>query len=66
MHIDHLLVSAPVASRTRWAEVDREARKGKLIPSDHAPPLIDVDEKGSPLDAGWDAAESRFAARRTR
>jgi exodeoxyribonuclease-3 len=66
MRIDHLLVSAPVASRTKWAEIDREARKGKPIPSDHAPLFIDVDERGSPLDAGWDAAETRFAARRTR
>ena len=37
MRIDHLLVTGPVASRTVWAEIDREARKGTPIPSDHAP-----------------------------
>jgi len=47
-----------------WAEIDREARKGKPIPSDHAPLLIDVDEAGHGLDAGWVGAESRIAARR--
>jgi exodeoxyribonuclease-3 len=63
MRIDHLLVTAPVASRTKWAEIDREARKGKPIPSDHAPLLVDVDEPGSPLDAGWAGADERIAAR---
>jgi exodeoxyribonuclease III len=53
MRIDHLLVTAPVAERTVWAEIDREARKGKPIPSDHAPLVIDLDEKGSPFEAGW-------------
>ena len=28
MRIDHLLVTRPVAARTVWAEIDREARKG--------------------------------------
>jgi exodeoxyribonuclease-3 len=65
MRIDHLLVTQPLALRTRWAEIDREARKGKPIPSDHAPLLIDVDEPGHPLDAGWTAAEERIAARRS-
>jgi hypothetical protein len=37
MRIDHLLVTRPLAERTVWAEIDREARKGKPIPSDHAP-----------------------------
>ncbi len=64
MRIDHLLVSASTADRTRWAEIDREARKGKPIPSDHAPLFIDVDETGWPIDAGWAAAENRIAARR--
>ena len=64
MRIDHLLVTAPIAGRTKWAEIDREARKGKPIPSDHAPLLIDLDEPGFPLDAGWAGAESRIAARR--
>jgi exodeoxyribonuclease-3 len=64
MRIDHLLATRPLAARTRWAEIDREARKGKPIPSDHAPLLIDVDEPGHRLDAGWVSAEGRIAARR--
>jgi len=64
MRIDHMLATPPLASRTLWAEIDREARKGKPIPSDHAPLLIDVDEPGQPLDAGWASAEGRIAARR--
>jgi exodeoxyribonuclease-3 len=64
MRIDHLLATSPLAERTVWAEIDREARKGKPIPSDHAPLLIDVDEPGHPLDAGWASAEERIAARR--
>jgi exodeoxyribonuclease-3 len=64
MRIDHLLVTAPVARRTKWAEIDREARKGKPIPSDHAPLLIDLDEPGAPIDAGWAGADGRIAARR--
>jgi exodeoxyribonuclease-3 len=63
MRIDHLLVTRPVAERTVWAEIDREARKGKPIPSDHAPLMIDVDAPGHPLEAGWEAAEARIAAR---
>jgi exodeoxyribonuclease-3 len=65
MRIDHLLVTRPLAERTVWAEIDREARKGKPIPSDHAPLLVDVDEPGPALDAGWASAEARIAARRT-
>jgi exodeoxyribonuclease III len=64
MRIDHLLATRPLAERTIWAEIDREARKGKPIPSDHAPLLIDVDEPGQPIDAGWAAADERIAARR--
>ncbi len=64
MRIDHLLATRPLAGRTVWAEIDREARKGKPIPSDHAPLLIDLDEPGQPLDAGWASAEGRIAARR--
>jgi len=64
MRIDHLLVSKSVAARTVWAEIDREARKGKPIPSDHAPLVIDVDTPGHPFDAGWKSAEGRIAARR--
>jgi exodeoxyribonuclease III len=66
MRIDHLLVSAPLAGRTVWAEIDREARKGKPIPSDHAPLVIDIDGPGCHFDAGWASAEERIAARRTR
>jgi exodeoxyribonuclease-3 len=66
MRIDHLLVTRPLAERTVWAEIDREARKGKPVPSDHAPLLIDLDEAGHPFDAGWASAEKRIAARRTR
>jgi exodeoxyribonuclease-3 len=63
MRIDHLLVSAPLAERVLWAEIDREARKGVPVPSDHAPLLIDIDSPGAPLDAGWDDALKRIAAR---
>jgi exodeoxyribonuclease-3 len=63
MRIDHLLVTAPLAGRVVWAEIDREARKGAPVPSDHAPLLIDVDEPGRPIDAGWASAEERIAAR---
>jgi exodeoxyribonuclease-3 len=64
MRIDHLLATRALAERTLWAEIDREARKGKPIPSDHAPLLIDVDGPGQPLDAGWASAEGRIATRR--
>ena len=64
MRIDHLLVTSPVAARIVWAEIDREARKGKPIPSDHAPLVIDLDEPGHPFEAGWTSAEGRIAARR--
>jgi exodeoxyribonuclease III len=64
MRIDHLLATRPLAERTLWAEIDREARKGKPIPSDHAPPLSDVDEPGLRIDAGWASAEGRIATRR--
>jgi exodeoxyribonuclease-3 len=63
MRIDHLLVTAPLRYRVVLAEIDREARKGKPIPSDHAPLVIDIDSPGSPFDAGWASAESRIAAR---
>lgn len=64
MRIDHLLVSEPLARRVVFSEIDREARKGKPVPSDHAPLVVDIDEPGKPLDAGWAAAASRIAARR--
>jgi exodeoxyribonuclease-3 len=63
MRIDHLLVTHSVAGRTVWAEIDREARKGKPLPSDHAPLVIDLDHPGHPFTAGWEAAEARIAAR---
>jgi exodeoxyribonuclease-3 len=64
MRIDHLLVTAPLKPRIVWAEIDREARKGKPIPSDHAPLVIDIDTPGHPFDAGWASAEGRIAGRR--
>ena len=64
MRIDHLLATRAVAARTVWAEIDREARKGKPLPSDHAPLVIDVDQPGHPFEAGWTSAEGRIAARR--
>ena len=64
MRIDHLLVTALVSERTVAAEIDREARKGKPVPSDHAPLVIDLDEPGHEFDAGWTEAAGRIAARR--
>jgi exodeoxyribonuclease-3 len=66
MRIDHLLVTAPVAARVVAAEIDREARKGKPVPSDHAPLSIDLDAPGAAFDAGWASAEARTAARGAR
>ncbi len=63
MRIDHLLVSASVAARIVDAEIDREARKGPPVPSDHAPLRIDLDEPGRPFDPDWDGALARIAAR---
>src|SRR5690242_203235 len=63
MRIDLLYVTRPVAERIVWAEIDREARKGPPIPSDHAPVVVDLDERGVPFEAGWDGALARIAAR---
>ncbi|MFP3915166.1 MAG: exodeoxyribonuclease III [Actinomycetota bacterium] len=63
MRIDLLYVTRPVAERVVWAEIDREARKGKPTPSDHAPVVVDLDERGRDFDAGWEAAMARIAAR---
>src|SRR4249920_2596317 len=63
MRIDHLLASAPVAARIVDAEIDRDARKGPPVPSDHAPLNIDLDEPGKPLDVDWDGALARIKAR---
>lgn len=66
MRIDHLLVTGCLAKRVVAAEIDREARKGKPIPSDHAPLTVDLDEPGKAFDAGWAGAEARIAERRAR
>jgi exodeoxyribonuclease-3 len=42
MRIDLMLASKPLAERSRWALIDRNARKGKS-PSDHAPLIVDFD-----------------------
>jgi exodeoxyribonuclease-3 len=63
MRIDLLLATRPVAERVVWAEIDREARKGPPIPSDHAPVVVDLDAPGKPFDAGWEGALARIAAR---
>jgi exodeoxyribonuclease-3 len=66
MRIDHLLVTSAVAGRIVWSEIDREARKGKPMPSDHTPVVIDLDKAGHAFDPGWKDAEERIAARRAR
>lgn len=43
MRIDLVFGSRPVADRTRWAVIDRNARKGQQ-PSDHAPVVVDLDD----------------------
>jgi exodeoxyribonuclease-3 len=63
MRIDHLLPTDAVASRVVAVEIDREARKGKPIPSDHAPLVMDIDDPGKSFDPGWTDAELRIAAR---
>jgi exodeoxyribonuclease-3 len=64
MRIDHLLVAPVVVPRTVDSEIDREARKGRPTPSDHAPVIVDLDTPGRPFDAGWAGADERIAARR--
>lgn len=66
MRIDLLYLTRPLAERVVWAEIDREARKGKPTPSDHAPVVVDLGEPGKPFDAGWEAALARIAARTQR
>jgi exodeoxyribonuclease-3 len=66
MRIDHLLVTTPLKPRVVSAEIDREARKGKPIPSDHAPLVVDIDEPGWFFDAGCASADERIAGRRGR
>ncbi len=55
MRIDHLLISDALVPRVVWTEIDRDARKGKPTPSDHAPLVMDLDSPGRPFDAGWPA-----------
>ena len=43
MRIDLVLASAPLVDVSRSVEVDRDARKGKPTPSDHAPVVADFD-----------------------
>lgn len=66
MRIDHLLISDSLAPRVVGSEIDREARKGKPVPSDHAPVLVDFDAAGRAIDAGWSSAEARIAERRAK
>lgn len=47
LRIDHFLLSKGVAARCTAAEIDREARKGKL-PSDHAPVWIALKDVSPP------------------
>ncbi len=63
MRIDLLYATAPVVARAVWTEIDREARKGPPTPSDHTPVVLDLDEPGTPFDAGWTGALERIAAR---
>ena len=63
MRIDHLLVTRSIAERLVDAEIDREARKGPPVPSDHAPLSIDLDAAGKPIDPDWDGALARIAKR---
>ena len=63
MRIDLLYATLPVAKRVVWAEIDRQARKGPPTPSDHAPVVVDLDERGHDFDPGWSGALERIAAR---
>jgi exodeoxyribonuclease-3 len=63
MRIDLLYATTPAADRVVWVDIDREARKGPPTPSDHAPVVIDLDERGKAFDSGWDGALARIAAR---
>jgi exodeoxyribonuclease-3 len=66
MRIDHLLVTESIAERVVDAEIDREARKGPPVPSDHAPLSIDLDKPGKPFDPDWAGALARIASRTKR
>jgi exodeoxyribonuclease-3 len=43
LRIDLVLASTPLADRAVWSLVDRNARKGKPTPSDHAPLVVEFD-----------------------
>ena len=62
-HRPLLLAGPAIASRIVDAEIDRDARKGPPIPSDHAPMTIDLDEPGKPYDPDWAGALARIAKR---
>lgn len=64
MRLDLIYLTRPLADRSVWAEIDRQARKGKPTPSDHAPVVVDIDDAGAPFDADWDGALERIARRR--
>lgn len=66
MRIDLFLVGAAVQPRIVDAEIDREGRKGKPTPSDHAPLTLDLDAPGKAYDPGWSGAAERIAARRAK
>jgi exodeoxyribonuclease-3 len=66
MRIDHLLASPAVAARIVDAEIDRQARKGPPVPSDHAPMTVDLDEPGNSYDPDWEGALARITARTKR
>ena len=66
MRIDLLYVTEPVAKRVVWAEIDREARKGPPVPSDHgvhgkmAIHRVTANEAAATtFDARWDLAAER-------
>jgi exodeoxyribonuclease-3 len=63
MRIDLLLAGADVAGRLVDAEIDRQARKGPPVPSDHAPLSIDLDKPGKAFDPDWAGALARIAKR---
>ena len=66
MRIDHLLVTPAVAARIVDAEIDREARKGPPVPSDHAPLTSTSTSPGKPFDPDWEGALARIKARTKR
>jgi len=62
MRIDLLYVTKPIATGSSGPDRPR-GRKGPPIPSDHAPVVVDLDERGLAFEAGWEGALSRIAAR---